>query len=303
MKMNNKKNKMNNKKINAFTLIELLVVIAIIAILIGLLLPAVQAVREAAARSKCQNNLKQIGIAMHNYESANGNFPPLAKTINDEAALGFYVVILPYVEQGNLGQLFNQQYDCYHPVNQVAASNPIQILQCPSAQAKQKTAFSGLATTDYLPCKAVSDDLLESGLVGLPGNRYGIISGEREIGIYATEVTDGLSTTFLICEDAGLPIRYWNGKNVGLVAQGEIGAWADGSTAFELNGIGYDGMTEPGPCSINCTNEGEIYSFHKNGAMNLFGDGSVRMISRSTNIRIVAALVTRAGGEVLPDLD
>jgi prepilin-type N-terminal cleavage/methylation domain-containing protein/prepilin-type processing-associated H-X9-DG protein len=173
----------------AFTLIELLVVIAIIAVLIGLLLPAVQKVRDAAARVKCQNNLKQLGLAAQNYESAYRTLPPcfIFNLGNPPGAAGqpgypypgivhsWVPNLLPYIEQENLYRLYNFNFPWFSsptiipgtPENQAVLRTPIPILLCPAAPGSDRVVsgtfsfgtsfpYSNLAVTDYAPCKSIS---------------------------------------------------------------------------------------------------------------------------------------------------
>src|SRR5262245_33270806 len=151
----------------AFTLIELLVVIAIIAVLIGLLLPAVQKVREAAARMQCMNNLKQLGLALHNFHDTNQFFPASGwTTVGPGNPAGKFVgwrpLTLPFIEQENLQRLFNFNLNWWEGTNLVAAGTVVKTYQCPSAPPRTVTAAIAksprpalsnlnppLATTDY----------------------------------------------------------------------------------------------------------------------------------------------------------
>jgi prepilin-type N-terminal cleavage/methylation domain-containing protein/prepilin-type processing-associated H-X9-DG protein len=296
-----------------FTLIELLVVIAIIAVLIGLLLVAVQRVREAASRLSCKNNLHNIGLALHNFHDAHGWLPPgeidtgvSIPQIPTNGQHACWAFILPYLEQEALARQYRRDVDFSHPLNQPAVTTQVKILQCPSAESNRVAIFAATAAfpggkgacTDYGPIKAVGPGLLDSGLIDRVENRFGAMPPNTLTRL--TDITDGTSNTILIAEDSGRPQLWRAGTQVpgGFAGGGGWGAWGNG---FTVNGS--DGTPGPGPCAMNCTNDHAVYSFHPGGGNFLFADGSVRFLSAGMNIRVLARLITKAGGEVVSDSD
>ncbi len=292
-----------------FTLIELLVVIGIIAILIGLLIPAVQKVRESGNKTTCSNNLKQMGMATLQYESTNGSLPPAVITSASFPTFGAserscLVFILPGLEQENLFKQYETIFraDPMPPCNWDAAAlrttvaTPIKVFRCPSAP-DRTIGPHNQAVSDYHALYQV-----ESTVSSLPlAKRYGMLLKDAPGKL--SEVKDGVSNTILYVECAGRPAVFWRGNRPQAGTVGG-GAWADADGAISLHGASIDAagnVTVPGTdrtCAINCTNDAqEPYAFHQGGMNIVFGDGSVRFVNDRTTSATLTVFITRAAGD------
>ncbi|WP_261362968.1 DUF1559 domain-containing protein [Rubinisphaera margarita] len=315
-----------------FTLIELLVVIAIIAILVALLLPAVQQAREAARRSSCKNNLKQLGLALHNYEATHSIFPP--------GGLGYPFVwsahaqLLPFVEQAGLQNLLNYDYPpmnafagSYDPVivaqNDTAAQISLAILVCPSD--KDRVAGSAYGGISYPAC--AGSGLNGSGTAddGAISNADGVIFSRSKIGF--RDVIDGTSNTIAFGEQMlgdgtnsapnandyrhrVIELSMGTQTTPGACDPATATTWSGQRGAKWVNGHLADTMYNHwyGPNSaVNADCHNGYHNFalvsarsaHQGGVQVELVDGSCRFVSENIDLTTWRNLATRSGGEVI----
>ncbi len=304
--------KRNNQKTRGFTLIELLVVIAIIAILMALLLPAVQQAREAARRTQCKNNLKQIGLAMHNYESAHSRLPSSGQGLSFTAPYTPYfdkhstfVHILPFIEQANLYSQFDFRF-AYNETdtNKEVARKVIPGYLCPSAALRQGNQDSqNYGAIDYGATLHTNID----PATGIPGSAFLAPGALAWNYSKLSDITDGTSNTIAIGEDVGrndgMKSLYDDPYAPGL--KRSHWRWADPDNAFGVSwtpNLHRSPWGGPASCpwiEMNCGANDELFSFHTGGAHILMCDGHVRFLSDSIDYRVLRNLVTRSGGEVI----
>lgn len=299
------------------TWIEVVVVLAIIGVLLALLLPALQRVRESSRRTSCANNLRQLGLALNHFEQSRTYLPPGALSdtnipteahdqlgIPVQAEHNWIPYALMFIERTSLKDNYSMMVDWRSEINQKARETFLPSLQCPSTPLAYRTdsgQWRGLkwkaAPTDYAALNGVDRQLFGIGLIDAATNAAP--AGMLRVNTLAriTENIDGTSHTIWVTEDAGRPYRYhsgWRrrtGRNSG-------GGWADRENSIELHGYDEAAQKSPGACALNCTNDNEVFAFHPEGAQVLMGDNSVHFIKQGVEIRVLASLVTIAAGEL-----
>ena len=305
----------STRRTSGFTLIELLVVIAIIAILIGLLLPAVQKVREAAARMKCQNNLKQLGLAAHSHHDATGAFP----TAVDPLKFSTQTYLLPYLEQDNLFRTIDLKQSATLPVHAVARGQKVPAFLCPSDP--QSSFPAGFAGNNYVVNYG-------SDILWAQTQTRGVFFFAGQ-GVKLTDVTDGTTNTALFSErlagdfsnavatDRTDLFQLSSGSAAPTTPDAAVAAcggvdpndlayqWRSDYGGYWLQGFHMTLYTHAGPpntrsCAFPPSSMLMVPNSAHTGGLNLMlCDGSVRFVANGVSLQTWRAVGTRNGGEVI----
>jgi len=297
---------------SGFTLIELLVVIAIIAVLIGLLVPAVQKVREAANRMTCTNNLKQIGLGMVGFHDSTGAFP----TTRLDNRYTWLVEILPYIEQDGLFKQWNMRSGGFHQQNANARQTPVKVYFCPSRRTTgpvvtdtmdNTTTPANGAPADYAVCAgdpatgASNDYWWQSasanggcnGVFRMSNDWSTTPSGPNRPGCRIADILDGTTNTVLVGEKH-IPLAQIN------TAAGGDGPAYNGDKGYSFRMMGSNRLLAR---TLTEGQGGKFGSWHTGVVNFVLGDGSVRNIRTSIDGTTLGLLANRSDGRVLPSLD
>ncbi len=321
---------------SAFTLIELLVVIVVIGILIALLLPAVQAARSAARRMHCTNNMKQIALAIHQYENVYRVLPP-AKTFNEHNKLKYnhniLTFLLPYLEQNHVYAKFDFNQHWSSTKNYAAAKNTISTFLCPDAASSprsyvEKDKPQQVYPSDYAACPmidgAVRNDLFLAGLIKprTPANGQGKQGDDAQHRYYRNMivpwndclspggshwggpitiagVTDGLSNSWMFFECVGRPqLLTRRGMETEVDAEKVVSgaAWASEKSEFWLQRA-VNRTDVKGTLLMNCSNDNAIFSQHVGGANFAYGDGSIHFGTETIDPEVFVSRFTCNAGD------
>lgn len=298
------------RRSRGFTLIELLVVIAIIAILVALLLPAVQQAREAARRTQCKNNLKQIGLAVHNYADVHKVFPPgwiavepatrQPSAHEGTSGIGWAAMVLPFMEQDNVWKQFNSSLPLTDPANAAFMRNQLPAYKCPSDPQQDYFAIyeegggaqlAELPIANYVGCFGPEElDGCENAAGDAPVLPDGTCRGEgafyHNSRVRIADITDGTSNTFLAGERRTNKDLLWFTTWVGMIAEGE--------EAFQRVLGSADHVPNDPVAHFD-----DFSSRHTGGSQFGLCDGSVRFVSENIDKSVYQSVATISGGEVV----
>ena len=306
-----------------FTLVELLVVVSIIGMLLALLLPAVQAAREAGRRASCQNNVRQLGLALHSFHDVHKVLPASGwTTVGSGNPKGKYVgwraLALPHLEEANLQRAYDFNLNWWEGGNVAVGLVPIDTFRCPSVPERKDVLSAvakpprpamtfprSLAPTDYEAIMGVQSSVDPSRYATAETNRSAMY---RNSSVRMTQIIDGTAKTILLIECAARPLTFRGRHPRPDLSNDQGQGWIDSEGPFSLDGSNKDGSLQGQgptitPWAMNATNENEPYSFHPAGGNTLFADGHVQYIAETIPLENFAALCTRAGGEAMAATD